>query len=289
MRYSVGLLTSISSALIGLQEAGAYVGLTADQQKIALALLEEAQRKTTSNGSAYKNNCAGWTSNLQPNNTNPCSDGGEAPKAYRMTGTNSLFSRYVSVGTPQVTVVDLGVSQSAYQFNYFSPSLFTLTGNGTSLNWARKMYYGNLGNYWHTISPGRDDFGPQPEAGEIRPRLWAHLDDYQPIGYFDGITGGGIAYGWSCDNDIPDASVKIDFYVNSIEPGNYVATTVANQGSSQTINGLCGGGYYHRFGAQLPAWTKGYPILAAGLDATWRGFTVLGCWQQPGTYPACVW
>ena len=122
------------------------------------------------------------------------------------------------------------------------------------------------------------------------PACVMYFNDYAPIGEFQ-ISSTGFAEGWTCDPDAPLASLKVEVWMDSTAPnGTVVATTRANLASNETINGQCGGGAAHRFGVQLPSWTKGHAIYIYGIDAMQGSSFLLtapgsGC-QAVG---ACVW
>ena len=164
---------------------------------------------------------------------------------------------------------------------------FTKDANNGDLNWGRESFYHVLGFRWHTLDPNRNANAGWVAAGDNkRPRLWAYLDNFNPGGYLDGIDVNGVARGWTCDADRPWEAIPVDFYVNGQQT--FVLKAWANQPSEAAVNNLCGGGTAHRFVVQMPAWTKGQPISAWGLDSTWRGFTQLAgyaCAQNP----SCVW
>lgn len=124
-------------------------------------------------------------------------------------------------------------------------------------------------------------------SGDKRPRLWGYLDDHDPIGYLDGIDANGVAWGWTCDNDLPTWTNAVDFYVNGTS-GQYITRAFVSSASEPAVNSLCGGGYSHRFSVQMPSWTKEQLIDAYGLDATWRGNYLLPGWQC-AQHPACTW
>ena len=304
--YGAGLLSSINSAMIALDEAGASIDFPdGDEKLIAMALLEEAQRKTDSNGNYFKGetggtpDCATFSvngTNVTRTNAHSCADNGEVPQSYGIgaqwwrDGVSGFIERYIQYPIKS-TVYDFGVGQSAFQFNLFNPNNFTDNYNLTKLHWARKQYYGNLGFLWNKIvtDPGgtsEPHTATEPDAGENRGRLSGLINDQHPIGYFDGIDANGIAQGWTCDKDAPSFSNYVDFYVNGF--GSFILRVRADQGNEQAVTDLCTAGYYHRFYVQMPSWTKGQPIYAYGLDSSWRGFTNLpgyACAQ----YPACSW
>src|SRR5262249_39315979 len=107
---------------------------------------------------------------------------------------------------------------------------------------------------------------------------------YLPIGFLDGIDGSGCAWGWACDPDNHDWSIRVDFYADG---STFIQSGAADQGSEQEVNSLCGGGYYHRFRTCLPAWTQGHYVTAFGID-TVSGLSNLPGWQCPQN-PACTW
>ena len=305
--YGAGLMTSISSALLGLEEAGAATSLTPQQQVIAAAFLAEAQSKSDPTGSYFKGgadapggtaNCARYVlsgGSVIRNDNQYCGDNDTRPRIFNLTseaavsGISSVYERFVNHAVPS-TVYDrangVPVQQNAYAFNQFQQSYFTKNANVTTLNWGREVYYHYLGWGWHTVDPNaavENTF--YPSNSTKRPRLWAYLDQYNPIGYLDGISSTGVATGWTCDQDLPGWSNYVDFTVNG---GSAVLRVKANVGSEQAVFDLCGSGYAHRFSAQLPSYTKGQLIHAYGLDATWRGFTNLPGWQCSAN-PACTW
>jgi hypothetical protein len=298
--YGVGLMASISSAFIGLEEAGSQTSLSFDQNLIAMALLKEGQRKSDPDGTYFKGHLGGSPTCarfeiengvVNQYNDQPCADYDQRPRAYAVNarpwrdGLESFYSRYVS-GTPATTVVDLGTTQAAHQFNVFDSNLFYLNPDDHAImNWGRRVTYGNLGFFWHTLATNsRDLEQPPPTGSDYRGRLLAKLDDHNPIGYLDGIDANGVAYGWTCDRDLPNESNYVDFLVN----GQAIVRARANFYSEPGITTECTAGSYHRFAAQLPSWTKGSPIYAYGLDRTWRGITLLPGWQCASN-PACTW
>ena len=122
------------------------------------------------------------------------------------------------------------------------------------------------------------------------PACALYMNDYAPIGEFR-ISPTGFADGWTCDPDAPLASLKVEVWMDSTAPnGTRVSTALANLASDETINGQCGGGTAHRFGVQLPSWTKGHAIYVYGID-TMQGSSFLlaasnsGC---PGV-GVCIW
>jgi len=316
MTYGIGQLTIISAALVGLEEAASRKTLTTSQQIIAAALLEEGQRKADPNG-YYFNGGAGSPGNptcahasivngqVVRDDDRNCSEGAVRPRIWNLTskratqGYSSFFEQYVQAYPPRTTVVDRrfvneappssptdSVIYNAYKFDQYT-NYFTKDANNGDLNWGRESFYHVLGFRWHTLDPNRNANAGWVAAGDNkRPRLWAYLDNFNPGGYLDGIDVNGVARGWTCDADRPWEAIPVDFYVNGQQT--FVLKAWANQPSEAAVNNLCGGGTAHRFVVQMPAWTKGQPISAWGLDSTWRGFTQLAgyaCAQNP----SCVW
>ena len=311
MTYGPGQLTIISAALIGLEEAGRTKTLTSSQQVIAAALLEEAQRKAeplngnyfygSADAPALSGTCAHADVSggvVVRDDNRRCAEGAVRPKIWNLTqkgstGYSSFFERYVPNWPVRASVhdqrfvngqtIDTPIAQ-AYQFNQYV-NHFTKDTNNTDLNWGRESFYHVLGFRWHTLDPNRnvnDVF--VPSGNNKRPRLIAHLDNFNPGGYMDNMDASGVARGWACDADRPFETVRVDFKV-----GNTVAVRAwANQPSEAAVNNLCGGGTAHRFVVQMPAWTKGQPITAWGQDVTWRGETLLVGYYCPNN-PACVW
>lgn len=258
--YGLGLMTSIASAYRGLAGAGGLY-LTPDHRTVARELFEEAQGRTTATGSAFLTNCYRFVksgSMVLIYNDADCGDSGLHYKP-KMFPVRKFYDTVVG-GTPT----------GGYMFDQFDAGLFSTPPTNNFFNWGRKVIYGDLGYSWYISMP--------PLSGQ--------LDDYDPIGYLDGIDAAGCATGWTCDKDVPNQSIDLDFYVDGF--GQFIARTRANGGSEPAVNSLCGGGTAHRFRYCLPAWTKGRSIYAYGLDATGRGFANLPGWACAQN-PACTW
>jgi hypothetical protein len=273
--YGLGLMTCVAAAFAGLGQSGVSPSLTSDQKVIAMALFQEAQEKTLSNGSAFKSDCYSFDIQslaLGVTTNKPCSDAAYSPQVFPV---RTFYETY-GFGTPLTEVGDEGVSQAAYQFNTFDASPFSTDpmDDAMILSPARYVYFGVWTLYWYTMS---------------RPVLSGVLNDYNPIGFLDGIDANGCASGWACDQDSPTEAVRVDFYINGFSQ--YIQSASANMGSEAAVNSQCGGGTAHRFQSCLPASTKGQLIYAYGIDLNdpiGRNWGSLPGWQCAND-PACVW
>jgi hypothetical protein len=261
--YGFGLMTSVSSALLGLKVSGATYPWGTYEKAIATALFEEAQNHVDA-GDNFEANCADpqrdvngqWT---VPGLLRKCGGGNVFDPDEYKARMYSLYEAYSDFGIPIPTT-------RTYRSNVsVSKSLFQLgISDNTFFSFGRYVTYGVHGERWH-VSP--------PE--------WMPKDNYNPIGYFEGISATGVAQGWSCDQDKPTGRIEVDLY----DEFNNKTRGWANSGSESAINSLCNGGSAHRFWIQLPSYTKGRVIRAYGLDYTWFGNTQLPCLQSP----ACSW
>src|ERR1051325_622445 len=174
MVYGPGLMTQVSSALIALGEGGYDDSLTPQQQVIAIALLDEAQRKAVWSGAWFWfGNCAkafiNGSGEVQREDSYGCSD--TPPMAYALNtrswrdGWRSFYENYVTSYSPRATTIDHRVRNNAdeyeiinpaYQFNGFDPGLFTKNASDGGLNWGRESVYKVLGWTWNTIDYNRD-------------------------------------------------------------------------------------------------------------------------------------
>jgi hypothetical protein len=251
IHYGFGLMTSVASAKIGLEEAGSGFYFNSDHVAIARGLMEEAQRHiNTSN--EFNADC------IQRDGSGGLIGGMDCGRGYRpnMYQLKPLYDGYFG-----------GITNAGtYQSNSFDSSLFHLgPWDNDFFSYARYVAYGIEGYQWVQSRP------------EMMP-----YDNYDPIGYFEGVSPSGLAQGWTCDQDKPDGRVWVDFYVDG---WTLAAQGFANSASESAINNLCGGGNAHRFWVQLPSWTQGKQVRAYGLDYTWYGFTELPCLQSP----QCGW
>ncbi|HVT02531.1 MAG TPA: Ig-like domain-containing protein [Thermoanaerobaculia bacterium] len=275
--YGFGLLTSVSSALLGLDASGPGVmlGLSADEQTIAKALATEAELHITSG--EFNADC--WevtrtsTDSKWVITATPCA--GEAlatatspyhPDMYQLGASvmnpdeDAFFNKYVGKGSFPTA--------GTYRSNSFNEAFFALTptsdGTGPSnepgkgpFSFGRLVTYRDHGYDWL-----------------IHPRQYLPPDTVDPIGYVDGIDGNGSAYGWTCDQDVPTKAVRVDF-LDSATSTNY-GFVRANLASEAAINSQCGG-TAHRFTFTLPPATSGRAIRAYAIDYTYFGYYILPC------------
>lgn len=186
-----------------------------------------------------------------------------------------------SSGLVAATVANLSSSESfpqcqsgiGHRFKYFLP--YTLLGKKITA-YARDLDSGIV---------------QLPSLCLDAPGCTWYANDYQPTGQFR-ISSTGFADGWACDPDAPLASIKFDIRARNQTTSNMdlVGVFTANLPSDEVINGQCGGGTAHRFGVQLPNWTKGRQITLTGID-TMFGSNFLFAYEDAGC-PAggvCIW
>src|SRR6185369_11843636 len=256
--YGFGLMTSIANAELGLQASGSSHTYTPDQITIAQGLLTEMKNavdpmtgeySTTACVTINRDLSGVWT-------TSTGSDCG-GPDHYKAGSyvLHKFYSDYLGgypsggyqSSSPDMTAFHLGDTQN----DFFS--------------WGRYLTYVTMASSWFN-TPRRE---------------YLPFDASNPIGYFDSIDSNGLASGWSCDQDAPTHSNKVDLYSNGI----FSATAYATLPSESAVNSACGGGTAHRFQAQLPPAARGTSIVAYGLDYTWYGFTQLPCSTTSCTWP----
>jgi hypothetical protein len=294
--YGLGLMTSVSAAVIGLEESGYIITPSSyfsnDIKTIAKGLLREGQQKAQTNGDLFKTNCVayGRQNDASGNPTNVVVIGSTSewcgdysgpitsksplyrPKMYPL---KKLYQRY-NLGTPDTQVIDpqVGSYQTAFQYDQWDTSLF----NTDFLNEGRLATYIWLGQYWQYLPT--DSI---PDA-RIKPRPpLTGLTRTQ--GWVDGINSTtGVISGWACDQFNPSNPVGIHIYANDV----YVTATTANLPSESAVNTICKGGTAHRFQATLPVSTRGQVIKTYGLDATWKGFALVRSYSC-SNWPYCTW
>jgi len=247
--YGYGLMTSMTNAALGLQASGYSSAIfTADQQKIARGLAKEMQIYTENNEFVY--DCE--TSLFPDANGNfgfaYC--GGPDNYSAKMYEQKEAYDAYFG-----------GMPTGTFQgdTNSFDATKFDLESwEGGFFSWGRYIYYYTQSYEWVTST-----------------REYLPVDNNNPIGWVDSINASGVVSGWTCDQDAPLHSNRVDLYASG-NP-NPVAFAYATDGSEPAVNSLCGGGSAHRFHAQLPSSAHGTTITPYGLDYTWYGFTQLGC------------
>lgn len=264
IHYGFGLMTSVLSAVQGWEQSGGGTfAFTTGEEAIAKGLYEEIARHADSYGNYPNADC------LRLEN-------GEIVGGARCDGVNALGQNpsylpnmYNLKGPYDHYFPGVIPSSGDYISNSFDPNLFEIAYNssaGEHFGYARYTHYGQQGGSWiPNNAPDMPD------------------DNYDPVGYFEGISASGLAQGWTCDQDTMDrqARVKVDFYVDG---WTLAAEGWAESSSEYAINSICGGNA-HRFWVQLPGWTQGKVVRVYGSDFTWYGNTELTCLQSP----SCSW
>ena len=153
------------------------------------------------------------------------------------------------------------------------------------------------------LSPGRYHSQSQVINGYELAKGWSDQQDNctgspnprETIGYLDQIDGHGIASGWACDPDFPDASITVQFYVNPTivdgrmpQGGTLVGQGAAGQYSEYGVYARGGGGWYHRYRIQLSGVSQNQRVYAVGLDVNTGSAYMLPGWRCSES-PACVW
>lgn len=114
--------------------------------------------------------------------------------------------------------------------------------------------------------------------------LW-YTTLYDPKGYMEAITQGGLVQGWVCDPDAPQVSTQVHLTLNDTTD---LGTYTTNLSSEQAVADECHGGYVHRFSVQLPSYAHYGTIKAYSKDAAY-GWEVQIPWLcDPGGYE-CIW
>ncbi len=143
--YGIGLITSISSAAVALEEAGTPFEASSNETLVAWALFREGQRASLPDGSNFRSNCY-RVSDYSLVRTSECAD------AWHLRDpSDPLYNPWIFY-LPRMFPVRTAYRQlfhgtpngQPFQFDVFDPSLF----NGPFLNDGRKAVYGSLGYAW---------------------------------------------------------------------------------------------------------------------------------------------
>jgi hypothetical protein len=133
--YGIGLMTSLSSAAIALEEAGAPFEATDEEIAVAWALFHEGQRHTVSDGSAFQSTCMQIAGSIV-SKSSPCADADYLP---RMFPVRTFYQR----------VFHNAPNEDPFRFDTFDPALF----NTAFVNDGRYAVYIELGEQWWTVRP----------------------------------------------------------------------------------------------------------------------------------------
>jgi hypothetical protein len=192
--YGLGLMTSVSSAFIGLQTANVAVSLTDDQKQVALALFKEAQKHTAEmTGDHFLNDCyvyddsgTGFLSKAacgEGRDDNPLHNDGYRPKMF------PVYNFYTSV-------LNITVPNDKYIYDQFDSMLFYRADQPPFytdgfFNRGRQSVYGDLTQCWYPASTRPPLGGPRAatplaEIAFVKP-------SYASWGPADTLTVGGWA------------------------------------------------------------------------------------------------
>jgi hypothetical protein len=157
--YGLGLMTSISSAFIGLQTANSAPVLTADQNDVALALFREGQSRTITGGDTFNpTGCYTFTPDRTAFQLGAhCGDVGGTYKP-KMFPVKSFYTQVLGLTPPS----------TGFQFDVFDPTLFSGTG---FLNRGRQVVYGDLTKCWYPAA-SRPALGGIPVTPPLADVVW---------------------------------------------------------------------------------------------------------------------
>jgi hypothetical protein len=259
--YGFGLLTSIAGAITGLEAAGAGKTLSSDQQWLVRGMWGEIQMHIQN-----------WTTSCK----DPYSTG------------NGQFAF-----GPNISCADFGYDPSMYNLHdflvnpnhgNFTPPFDQYQATG-GYNWGGVMYpFTDAFGYGRKVTYNEQASDWYVNRGNQYSTRYMPFNTHNPQGYLDAVSDSGVAYGWACDADAPNGTVKVDLYVgNTLLPED--PSQFPNTGSEPAVNNLCGGGSYHRFFVQLPMWAQGQPITAKARDYTTGPSVNLICLEAQ----VCTW
>lgn len=154
---------------------------------------------------------------------------------------------------------------------YFAPPLYTRQflwkpqcGTGPAYRFERRLTVTTSG---YPITVRTRDLGAGsvtlPSACAESPACTWYSTIYDPKGYMEAISPGGVAAGWVCDPDAPQVSSKVRLV---LDDGTPIGTFTTNLNSEQAVADECRGGYLHRFSVQLPTWSGCHRVYAYAKD-----------------------
>lgn len=142
--YGIGLMTSFSSAVIALEEAGVPFEATEEEIDVAWALFREGQRGTATDGSRFHANCYRVIAGTFRSDS-PCADAEYLP---RMFPVRTFYERAFR-NAPNT---------NPYRFDEIDESLFRTT----FINDGRFAVYVVLGERWWHVRPRLEGYRGAP-------------------------------------------------------------------------------------------------------------------------------
>ena len=148
--YGIGLMTSLSSAAIALEEAGEPFVATDEEVRVAWALFREGQRATADDGSTFRSNCYRVVES-DVRSDSICADSEYQP---RMFPVRTFYQR----------AFHNAPNEDPYRFDQLDASLF----HTAFINDGRFAVYALLGEQWWHLRPLLDGYRHPARARTVR-------------------------------------------------------------------------------------------------------------------------
>ena len=149
--YGIGLMTSLSSAAIALEEFGDPFVPTDEETTVAWALFREGQKRTLADGSAFRSNCFRYAGDAFVADA-PCADADYQP---RMFPVRTFYER----------VFHSAPNEDPFRFDQADPSLFQTA----FINDGRYAVYVELGERWWHLRPRLERYYPPRRRAAASP------------------------------------------------------------------------------------------------------------------------
>ncbi|HEX3530459.1 MAG TPA: hypothetical protein VH988_25640 [Thermoanaerobaculia bacterium] len=200
----------------------------------------------------------------------------EAPGSfaiYNNSGNTGSLSGWVCDPDGTLCQVDLYLD-GGYYTTVSSPwyrIATTWCKSGVAVSFSLNVPSGTSGHRFTAVAQDLD-FGNAtlPSTCAESPACVWYAQSYSPKGSLDNVDATGYATGWVCDQDAPLTQSQVRIAAGSTTVGFYT-TNLSNEAA---VVMQCGGGSLHRFGVQLPTWTRGLQITAYAENLPYPSFEI---------------
>jgi hypothetical protein len=201
-------------------------------------------------------------------------------------GTSSgTFSGWACDPDGTLCQVDLYIDGSYYVPVYPRYRMVTTQcKSGVASSFSVNLPSGTSGHRFTAVAQDLD-FGSAalPSTCPESPACVWYAQSYAPKGYLDNVDATGYASGWVCDQDAPLTQSQVRIVAGTTTVGLYTT----NLGNEAAVAMQCGGGSLHRFGVQLPSWTRGLQVIAYAENLPYPSYEIkIPVLCANGT---CVW
>jgi len=171
---------------------------------------------------------------------------------------------------PRVDLYSNGTYYGSMPIDPANTIVMTRCSSGYAYSFTTALSTSTSGYRFTAMAYNLDGSTTLPSTCAGSPACVWYAQIYNPKGSLDNVDATGYATGWVCDQDAPLTQSQVRIAAGSTTVGLYT-TNLSNEAA---VVMQCGGGSLHRFGVQLPTWTRGLQITAYAENLPYPSFEI---------------